>query len=71
MPDFGSALLTTESIKPEFVYKITKVLIEHLNELQEMFPDYKTLTKEMAAQVLGAPLHEGSIKYFKEVGLLK
>jgi hypothetical protein len=71
VPDFGSALLTTESIKPEFVYKITKVLIEHMNELQEMFPDYKTLTKEMAAQVLGAPLHEGSMKYFKEVGLLK
>ena len=70
-PDFGSALLTTESIKPEFVYKITKVLIEHLNELQEMFTDYKTLTKEMAAQVLGAPLHQGSMKYFKEVGLLK
>jgi TRAP transporter TAXI family solute receptor len=71
VPDFASALLTTESIKTEFVYKITKVLIEHLNELQEMFPEYKNLTKEMAAQVLGAPLHEGSMKYFKEIGILK
>jgi TRAP-type uncharacterized transport system substrate-binding protein len=45
--------------------------MEHMNELQEMFPQYKTLTKEMAAQALGAPLHEGSIKYFKEIGILK
>ena len=71
IPDFASALVTIESAKPEFIYKITKVLIEHLNELQEMFPQYKTLTKEMAAQALGAPLHEGSMKYFKEIGILK
>jgi TRAP-type uncharacterized transport system substrate-binding protein len=25
----------------------------------------------MAAQTLGAPLHEGSVKYFKEIGILK
>ena len=71
VPDFGSALFTVEGSKPDFVYKITKVLIEHLNELQEMFPQYKALTKEMAAEALGAPLHEGSAKYFKEIGILK
>lgn len=71
VPDFASALVTVESAKPEFIYKTAKVLIEHLNELQEMFPQYQTLTKEMAAQALGAPLHEGSIKYFKEIGILK
>jgi TRAP transporter TAXI family solute receptor len=71
LPDFASALFTVEGSKPEFTYKITKVFMEHLNELQEMFPQYKTLTKEMAAQALGAPLHEGSIRYFKEIGILK
>jgi TRAP transporter TAXI family solute receptor len=71
VPDFGSALFTIEGSKPEFTYKITKVFMEHLDELQEMFPQYKTLSREMAAQALGAPLHEGSIKYFKEVGILK
>jgi TRAP transporter TAXI family solute receptor len=71
VPDFGSALFTIEGSKPEFTYKITKVFMEHLDELQEMFPQYKTLTKEMAAQALGAPLHEGSNKYFKEIGILK
>jgi TRAP-type uncharacterized transport system substrate-binding protein len=64
-------LFTIEGSKPEFTYKITKVFMEHLDELQEMFPQYKTLSREMAAQVLGAPLHEGSIKYFKEIGILK
>jgi len=71
VPDFGSALFTVEGSKPDFVYKIAKVLIEHLNELQEMFPQYRSLTKEMAAQALGAPLHEGSVKYFKEIAILK
>jgi len=71
VPDFASALVTTEKAKPEFVYKVTKALVEHLNELREMFPEYRNLTKEMAAQALGAPLHEGSVKYFKEIGVLK
>jgi TRAP transporter TAXI family solute receptor len=71
VPDFASALVTTEKAKPEFVYKVTKTLIEHLNELREMFPEYRNLSKEMAAQALGAPLHEGSVKYFKEIGVLK
>ena len=71
VPDFASALATTEKAKPEFVYKIAKVLVEHLNELREMFPEYKNLSKEMAALALGAPLHDGSAKYFKEAGLLK
>jgi TRAP transporter TAXI family solute receptor len=71
VPDFGSALSTLESAKPDFIYKITKVLLDHKNELEEMFVQYKTLSKEMAAQALGAPLHEGSVKYFKEIGILK
>jgi TRAP transporter TAXI family solute receptor len=71
VPDFASALITTEKTKPDFAYKITKVLVEHLEELREMFPEYKNLSKEMAAQALGAPLHDGSAKYFREAGLLK
>ncbi|MBP1697452.1 MAG: transporter solute receptor, family [Deltaproteobacteria bacterium] len=71
VPDFGSALFTSESAKPEFVYKVTKALLDHKNELEEMFVQYKTLSKEMAAQALGAPLHDGSVKYFQEIGILK
>jgi len=71
VPDFASSLVTLEKATPEFVYKIAKVLVEHLDELREMFPEYKNLSREMTAQALGTPLHEGSIKYFKEVGLLK
>ncbi len=71
MPDFASCLVTMEKAKPDFVYKISKVLVEHLDELREMFPEYKNLSKEMTAQALGASLHEGSAKYLKEAGLLK
>jgi TRAP transporter TAXI family solute receptor len=71
VPDFASCLVTLDNAKPEFVYRMTKVLVEHLDELREMFPEYKNLSKEMTAQALGAPLHEGSAKYLKEAGLVK
>ena len=71
VPDFASCLVTLDKAKPDFVYKMTKVLVEHLDELREMFPEYKNLSKEMTAQALGTSLHEGSAKYLKEAGLLK
>jgi len=70
-PDFGSAPLYLRERKPEFVYKVTKALLDHKNELEEMFVPVQTLSKEMAAQALGAPLHDGSVKYFQEIGILK
>jgi TRAP-type uncharacterized transport system substrate-binding protein len=56
---------------PALAYKITKTLVEHLDELKAMFSEYQYVTKEWAANPLGVPHHPGAAKYFKEAGLIK
>ena len=56
---------------PELVYKITKALVEHLDELTGMFAEYRHVTKQSAADPMGLPHHPGAAKYYKEAGLLK
>jgi TRAP transporter TAXI family solute receptor len=71
VPDFGCTLSCQEKMDPELVYKMTKTLVEHLDELAAMFGQYKFVTKEWAANDMGTPHHPGAAKYYKEAGLLK
>jgi hypothetical protein len=71
VPDFGCVLSCHEKMNPELVYKMTKALVEHLDELTGMFSEYRHVTKEWAANSMGIPHHPGAAKYYKEVGLLK
>ena len=71
VPDFGCTLSCTESIDPALAYQITKVLVEHLDELAGMFGQYKFVTKESAADDMSVPHHPGAAKYYKEAGLVK
>lgn len=60
-----------EDMPEELAYNIVKTVIEHLDELRGINAEFKVLTKEMAPETLGIPLHPGAAKYFKEAGLLK
>jgi TRAP-type uncharacterized transport system substrate-binding protein len=71
VPDFGCTLSTSESLDPALAYKITKTLVEHLDELKTMFAEYEYVSKAMAANPMGVPHHPGAARYFKEAGLLK
>ncbi|PKN30378.1 MAG: hypothetical protein CVU64_03750 [Deltaproteobacteria bacterium HGW-Deltaproteobacteria-21] len=71
VPDFGCTLSVHEKMDPELVYKMTKALVEHLDELTGMFSEYRHVTKEWAANSMGVPHHPGAAKYYKEAGLLK
>ena len=71
VPDFGSQLTCLEGASPDLIYKITKNLVEHLDEMRAMFAPYRDLSKELAASPVGVPLHPGAVKYFKEAGLIK
>jgi uncharacterized protein len=71
VPDFGSQLTCLESASPDLIYKMTKNLMEHMDELTAMFVEYRNLTKKMAATSLGVPFHPGAAKYLKEAGLMK
>jgi uncharacterized protein len=70
-PDFGCTLSCNENMDPALVYKITKALVEHLDELKAMFAEYEYVTKEWAADPMGVPHHPGAARYFKEAGLVK
>ncbi len=71
VPDFGCTLSCTEKMNPDLVYKMTKVLMEHLDELKGMFSEYRHVNKEWAANSMGVPHHPGAARYYKEAGLLK
>lgn len=64
-----NVLVTREDIPEEVVYQVTKVIWENLATLQEIHGATKDMRLEIAVDGLGAPLHAGAIRYYREVGL--
>ena len=66
VPDFGMQLAVRSDADPEFVYKLTKTLVENAKCLEEAYAPMKEITPGWAASKLANPFHPGAIKYFKE-----
>ena len=64
-----NVLVTRIDIPEEVVYEITKVILENLATLQEIHGATKDMRLEIAIEGLGAPLHPGAIRYYREIGL--
>jgi uncharacterized protein len=64
-----NVLVTRADIPEEVVYNVTKVIWENLATLQEIHGATKDMRLEIAIDGLGAPLHKGAIRYYREVGL--
>ena len=64
-----NVLVTREDISEEIVYNVTKVIWENLATLQEIHGATKDMRIEIAVEGLGAPLHKGAIRYYREVGV--
>lgn len=64
-----NVLVTRADIPEDVVYNVTKVIWENLATLQEIHGATKDMRLEIAIQGLGAPLHSGAVRYFREVGL--
>lgn len=62
-------LVTRADVSDEVVYNITKVIWENLATLQEIHGATKDMRLEIAVEGLGAPLHSGALRYYREVGL--
>jgi TRAP transporter TAXI family solute receptor len=71
VPDFGCTLTCRADLDPDLVYRMTKALVERLDELKGMFSEYRHVSKEWAADDMGVPHHPGAAKYYKEAGLVK
>lgn len=64
-----NVLVTRADMPEEVVYNVTKVIWENLATLQEIHGATKDMRLEIAIDGLGAPLHKGAIRYYREVGL--
>lgn len=66
-----SFLACDASLDEDLVYTLTKTYFEHLDEIKEIYPQAKDLTLEGGVRSIAVPLHRGSNKYFKEMGVTK
>ncbi len=64
-----NVLVARADVPADHVYQITKVIWENLATLQEIHGATKDMRLESAVRGLGAPLHAGALRYFREVGL--
>ncbi len=65
-----TTLLTTTDIPNAIIYKFTKAIFEHLEELKSEHLVLNHLNKLEMLSGLSAPLHPGAKRYFEEIGLL-
>lgn len=67
----GNFFVTSEDVSEETVYQMTKLLFEHLPELEASHKAAKNITLENALNGMPIPLHPGAERYYREVGLIK
>ncbi len=67
----GATLVSSTKTSDEVIYRIVKSVFENFDKFKTLHPAFNILQKEtMVKDGLSAPLHEGAIKYYREVGLL-
>lgn len=64
-----ATLVTSADVSNEVVYAITKEVFDNFEDFKKLHPAYQVLTKENMLEGLSAPIHDGAMKYYKEVGL--
>lgn len=70
---FWNLFMAREDLPEDVAYKITKIVFERLDELHSAVKPAEATTLENAVKFVGGtiPYHPGSLKYFKEIGVLK
>jgi TRAP transporter TAXI family solute receptor len=66
-----NALVTSDAVSEDTVYKMTKALFENVPTLVSAHNAAKAIKLEDGPKGMGVPLHPGAIKYYKEKGVLK
>jgi hypothetical protein len=68
--DSGAAqLIARADADPDFIYLITKTIYENRDAIVKMTPAGREITPERAGMDIGIPYHEGSLRYFTEIGI--
>jgi TRAP transporter TAXI family solute receptor len=64
-----NVMICQASLDEDLVYKLVKALYEHRDYLEKIHPSASYTTPENAVTYSPVPLHPGTIKYLKEVGV--
>lgn len=62
-------VITHKDTDPDLVYKVTKAILEHTQELGEMHRAGKKYALPGSVKNIPIPLHPGAIRYYKEKGI--
>lgn len=67
----GATFVSSTSVSDDIAYEVTKAVFENLDAFKELHPAFGILDpEEMVSDGLSAPLHAGSERYYREVGLI-
>jgi len=67
----GALLVTTEAMKEETIYDLTKALIDNIDEVRAVHKSMSKLNVELLASQRVLPFHPGAERAFRETGLIK
>ncbi len=68
----GATFVSSAKVPENVIYNVVKAVFENFDQFKKLHPAFSVLKKEeMIKDGLSAPLHDGAVKYYKEVGLLK
>lgn len=65
-----ATVVSTESVSSQEMYHVVKSVFDRFDDFKTLHPVFATLNKvDMVLDGNSAPLHEGALRYFKEMGL--
>ena len=68
---FDYMLWANKNVSVDTIYRVTKAMYENEAELRKLSPLWRTHSSATMAKNRGMTYHQGSIKYYREVGLMK
>ena len=68
----GATFITSAKVPEEVVYEVAKAVLDNLDAFRKLHPAFANLkAEEMIKDSLSAPLHDGAVKAYKELGLMQ
>lgn len=64
-------IIVSSDLDEDFVYKVTKAIVENRKLIGEGHAAYAKMTPETMGKDLGIAFHPGAEKYFREIGVIK
>ena len=67
----GATFVSSSDVDEDVIYNVVKAVFDNFNDFKKLHPAFAHLKpSEMIQDGLSAPLHDGAIKYYKEMGWL-